>query len=82
VDRALATVAGVMAGDTTVTAAEVVPEGAGAALRLTPPPGAGPAAWMRLGADAHRLRAALAAEGVASTVLPQGDGLLVALATA
>ena len=79
VDRALATVAGVMAEGTTVTAASALPEGTGAALRLTPPPGAGPAAWIRLGADAHRLRAALAAEGVASAVLPQDDGLLVAI---
>jgi coenzyme F420-0:L-glutamate ligase/coenzyme F420-1:gamma-L-glutamate ligase len=82
VDRALDTVAGVIAAGTAVTAAEVVPAGASAALLVTAPPGAGPAVWMRLGADAHRLRAALAAEGVRSTVLPQGDGLLVALSAA
>jgi coenzyme F420-0:L-glutamate ligase/coenzyme F420-1:gamma-L-glutamate ligase len=82
VDRAVATVAGVIAPGTTVTAAELLPEGVTAALRLTPPAGAGPATWMRLGADAHRLRVALAAEGVASTVLPEAGGLLVALSAA
>jgi coenzyme F420-0:L-glutamate ligase/coenzyme F420-1:gamma-L-glutamate ligase len=79
VERAVATVAGVMAPGTTVTAAEVVPSGAAAALRLTPPEVAGPAVWVRLGADAHRLRAALAAEGVASAVLPEAGGVVIAL---
>jgi hypothetical protein len=32
---------------------------------------------MRLGADAHRLRAALAAEGVTSELLPQETVLLL-----
>ena len=32
----------------------------------TPPPSAGPAALVRFGADVHRLRAALRAEGVAT----------------
>ncbi len=82
VDRALATVAEVIAAGTAVTAAEELPEGSAAALRLTPPADDGPASWMRLGADAHRLRAALAAEGVASSVLPGTDGLLLALSPA
>jgi coenzyme F420-0:L-glutamate ligase/coenzyme F420-1:gamma-L-glutamate ligase len=82
VDRAVATVAGVIAPGTTVTAAELLPEGATAALRLTPPAEGGPATWMRLGTDAHRLRVALAAEGVASAVLPEAGGLLVALSAA
>jgi coenzyme F420-0:L-glutamate ligase / coenzyme F420-1:gamma-L-glutamate ligase len=55
--------------------------GATAGIRLAPPD-TSPAAWVRLGADAHRLRAALAAEGVASTLLPQDDGVLLALSTA
>ncbi len=79
VERAVATVAGALAAGTAVVPAEVVPDGAAGALRCTPPAGAGPAEWMRLGADVHRLRAALAAEGVASTVLPEAGGLLVAL---
>jgi coenzyme F420-0:L-glutamate ligase/coenzyme F420-1:gamma-L-glutamate ligase len=77
VDRALATVAGAIAPGTTVTRGEALPGGAGAGLRLTPPAGAGPETWMRLGADAHRLRAALAAEGVGSSVLPEPGGVLV-----
>jgi coenzyme F420-0:L-glutamate ligase/coenzyme F420-1:gamma-L-glutamate ligase len=79
VDRAVALVADVVAPGTTVVPAETLPDnGATAALRLTPP-AATPAALMRLGADAHRLRAALAAEGVASVLLTQGDGVLLAL---
>jgi coenzyme F420-0:L-glutamate ligase / coenzyme F420-1:gamma-L-glutamate ligase len=79
VDRALTTVAGHLAPGTAVTPAEILPEnGATAGLRLTPPE-TSPAAWLRLGADAHRLRAALAAEGVASALLPQNDGALLAL---
>jgi hypothetical protein len=35
-----------------------------------------------LGADGHRLRAALAAEGLASTLLLQDDGVLLALCAA
>ena len=82
VERAMATVAGVIAAGTTVTPAEVVPDGAAGALRFAAPAGAGPAEWMRLGADAHRFRVALAAEGVASAVLPEAGGLLVALTPA
>jgi coenzyme F420-0:L-glutamate ligase/coenzyme F420-1:gamma-L-glutamate ligase len=39
-----------------------------------------PAALIRLGADLHRLRAALAAEGVASTLEPGADPPAVRLA--
>jgi coenzyme F420-0:L-glutamate ligase/coenzyme F420-1:gamma-L-glutamate ligase len=79
VDRARALIADRGAPGTTVVRAEVPPDnGATAAIRLTPP-AATPAALIRLGADAHRLRAALAAEGVASVLLPDGDGLLLAL---
>ena len=79
VEHALATVADAIAPGTVVTPAEILPDnGATAALHLTPPSST-PAALMRLGADAHRLRAALAAEGVASASLTQHDGLLLAL---
>jgi coenzyme F420-0:L-glutamate ligase/coenzyme F420-1:gamma-L-glutamate ligase len=79
VDRAMALVADVVAPGTTVVPAEVLPDnGATAAIRVTPP-AATPAALIRLGADAHRLRAALAAEGVASILLTDGDGVLLAL---
>jgi coenzyme F420-0:L-glutamate ligase/coenzyme F420-1:gamma-L-glutamate ligase len=59
--RALETVAGSLAEGTAVE-----PTSAGL-LRCTPPE-ATPAALMRLGADVHRLRVALAAEGLSSTV--------------
>jgi hypothetical protein len=36
---------------------------------------------MRLGADAHRLRAALLAEGITSTVDVRDDGVVIILAT-
>jgi coenzyme F420-0:L-glutamate ligase/coenzyme F420-1:gamma-L-glutamate ligase len=79
VDRALATVADAIAAGTAVTRADLLPEnGATAALRLIPS-GDTPAALMRLGADAHRLRSALAAEGLSSEALPQPDGLLIAI---
>jgi coenzyme F420-0:L-glutamate ligase/coenzyme F420-1:gamma-L-glutamate ligase len=39
-----------------------------------------PAALIRLGADLHRLRAALAAEGIASTLEPSADPAVVRLA--
>jgi coenzyme F420-0:L-glutamate ligase/coenzyme F420-1:gamma-L-glutamate ligase len=74
VDRALATVAGLIAPGTVITRVDD-----GTALRLSPPdPGA--AALIRLGADAHRLRAALAAEGVASEALISDDGVSVRVA--
>jgi coenzyme F420-0:L-glutamate ligase/coenzyme F420-1:gamma-L-glutamate ligase len=81
VERALATVSNAITPGTVITTADVhLENGATAALRLTPA-GATPAAFMRLGADAHRLRAALAAEGLASEALPQQDGLLVTIST-
>jgi coenzyme F420-0:L-glutamate ligase / coenzyme F420-1:gamma-L-glutamate ligase len=80
VDRALALVADVVAPGTTVIPAEVLPaNGATAALRLTLPGAAAAGALIRLGADAQRLRAALAAEGVASVLLTDDDGVLLAL---
>jgi coenzyme F420-0:L-glutamate ligase/coenzyme F420-1:gamma-L-glutamate ligase len=79
VDRALAVAT--PAPGTSVTPADVLPANATAALRLTPPAPT-PAGLMRLGADAHRLRAALAAEGVASTVSAEDDALLLALSAA
>jgi coenzyme F420-0:L-glutamate ligase/coenzyme F420-1:gamma-L-glutamate ligase len=75
VERALATVAGHLAAGTAVAAGDADR----AALRLTTT-GSGPAAWAALGADAHRLRAALAAEGVASTMTTDDAGVLVSLA--
>jgi coenzyme F420-0:L-glutamate ligase/coenzyme F420-1:gamma-L-glutamate ligase len=73
VDRALATVAGAIAPGTLITRVE-----GEAALHLSPP-GSGPAALIRLGADAHRLRAALAAEGVPSDALIRDDGVVVSV---
>jgi coenzyme F420-0:L-glutamate ligase/coenzyme F420-1:gamma-L-glutamate ligase len=81
VDRALATVADHLAPGTAVSPADVLPDdGATAALRLTAPEPT-PSAWMRLGADAHRLRSALAAEGLASAMLPDGYALLVTISS-
>jgi coenzyme F420-0:L-glutamate ligase/coenzyme F420-1:gamma-L-glutamate ligase len=71
VDRALTTVSGVIAPGTTITRVD-----GGTALHLSPP-GPGAAALIRLGADAHRLRAALAAEGVGSAALIGDDGVMV-----
>ena len=76
VDRALGTVADVIAPGTAI---EVLP--GGGELSLTPP-ATTPVAFMRLGADAHRLRAALAAEGVTSELRPQDERLLLALRAA
>ncbi|HET6534213.1 MAG TPA: coenzyme F420-0:L-glutamate ligase [Actinoplanes sp.] len=59
VERAVALVRDVMAAGTVISVT-------GRAVHLAPPPGAGPAALIRLGSDAHRVRAALAAEGVPS----------------
>lgn len=73
VQRALATVAAVTGLSTTIA-----PEDG--ALSLTVAPNAGPAEWIRLGADAHRLRAALAAEGISSTAQTRDNGVLVSLA--
>ncbi|WP_213453596.1 coenzyme F420-0:L-glutamate ligase [Rhizomonospora bruguierae] len=63
VNRAIGAVTAALGPDT-VLASE--PGG----VRCAVPQTAGPAALIRLGADAHRLRAALAAEGVASWVRP------------
>jgi coenzyme F420-0:L-glutamate ligase / coenzyme F420-1:gamma-L-glutamate ligase len=71
VDRALATVAEVITAGTVITRGD-----AGGILHLRPP-AAGTAALIRLGADAHRLRAALAAEGVASEALITDEGVSV-----
>jgi coenzyme F420-0:L-glutamate ligase/coenzyme F420-1:gamma-L-glutamate ligase len=72
VARALATVTGHLGSGTTVAADPAVD----GALRLTAPDG-GPAAWARLGADAHRLRAALAAEGLGSNLTVDDAGILI-----
>ncbi|WP_433374994.1 coenzyme F420-0:L-glutamate ligase [Actinoplanes sp. CA-142083] len=75
VQRALTAVADVLAHGTTVTMAEVMPHnGATAALHLTTRD-TGPSGLMRLGADAHRVRAALAAESIATIALPHEDGI-------
>jgi coenzyme F420-0:L-glutamate ligase / coenzyme F420-1:gamma-L-glutamate ligase len=75
VERAVATVADRFALGTTIAPAETLPHnGATAALHLTPRH-ADPASFMRLGSDAHRLRVALAAEGVVTVVLPHDDGI-------
>jgi coenzyme F420-0:L-glutamate ligase/coenzyme F420-1:gamma-L-glutamate ligase len=62
-----------------VALAGAVVEVTGTGVRLTPPPEAGPADLIRLGADAHRLRAALAAEGLPSTVSVTGEGIDIRL---
>ncbi|HEX5595797.1 MAG TPA: coenzyme F420-0:L-glutamate ligase [Micromonosporaceae bacterium] len=97
VARAIATVAGVIAPGTVFTPATqeevrarfatVVPgwpAAATAAVTGTVAAGQDPAALIRFGADLHRLRLALAAEGVASAVLsPPTDAtyhVLIALA--
>jgi coenzyme F420-0:L-glutamate ligase/coenzyme F420-1:gamma-L-glutamate ligase len=73
--RALAAVDGVLARGTTVTPAEVLPHNdATAALHLSSHDTT-PAGLMRLGADAHRLRAALSAESIATIALPHEDGI-------
>ncbi|GLZ01100.1 coenzyme F420-0:L-glutamate ligase [Actinoplanes sp. NBRC 103695] len=41
-----------------------------------------PAGWVALGVDTHRVRAALAAEGLASSVRTDDDGVLITLAAA
>ena len=75
VRRAVAAVADRFAPGTTVAEAETMPHrGATAALHLQTRD-ATPAGLMRLGADCHRLRAALAAESVATVALPHDDGI-------
>ncbi|WP_433301130.1 coenzyme F420-0:L-glutamate ligase [Actinoplanes sp. CA-030573] len=75
VQRAVDAVAEVLGRTTTVTPADVLPHNdATAALHVTSLE-RGPEGLMRLGADAHRLRAALAAEGILSVALPHEDGI-------
>ncbi|GAA0532968.1 hypothetical protein GCM10010172_12240 [Paractinoplanes ferrugineus] len=82
VRRALRTVADHLARGTTVTEAHPFsPNGATAALHLQTT-ATNPAALMRLGADTHRLRVALAAESVASVALPHDDGIRLDLSGA
>jgi coenzyme F420-0:L-glutamate ligase/coenzyme F420-1:gamma-L-glutamate ligase len=79
VERAVSLVAALFAHGTEITEAEPSPvNGVSAALHLACA-GTSPAAFMRLGADVHRLRAALAAEEVLSTVLPHDDGIRLGL---
>ncbi|HEX8631488.1 MAG TPA: coenzyme F420-0:L-glutamate ligase [Catenuloplanes sp.] len=76
--RAVATAATAVAEGTGFTvrtgadAGAVVP-GATAVVHCRSPADPGPAGWLRFGADLHRLRAALAAEGLFSTVSPTTD---------
>ncbi|XVU26505.1 coenzyme F420-0:L-glutamate ligase [Actinoplanes sp. CA-054009] len=80
VERALSTVE--LSHATVVEPAEAVTgSGATAALHLRTRD-ASPAGFMRLGADAHRLRAALAAEGVVTLSLPHEDGIRLDLSGA
>jgi coenzyme F420-0:L-glutamate ligase/coenzyme F420-1:gamma-L-glutamate ligase len=73
--RALTTVTGALAEGTVV---EAVSTGA---LRCTPPDVTA-AGLMRFGADVHRLRAALAAEGVSSAVTYDGTTAVVTVSAA
>lgn len=82
VERAVSLVADLVAHGTVITPAETLPgNGATAALHVAAP-GQQPAAFMRLGADVHRLRVALAAEGVLSVPLPHEDGIRLDLSGA
>ena len=75
VERAMTTVAGLTAAGTQITPAAVRPgTGAIAALDVACD-GTSATAYMRLGADVHRLRSALAAEGVRSVAVPHDDGI-------
>ncbi len=78
-DRAAVAVADSISQATTIEPAEAITgSGATAALHLrtrdTSPEG-----LMRLGADAHRLRSALAAESIATLSLPHEDGIRLEL---
>jgi coenzyme F420-0:L-glutamate ligase/coenzyme F420-1:gamma-L-glutamate ligase len=82
VERAMAAVAEFVSPSLQTTPAEPSPTaGCTAALHLhthdASPPG-----WMRLGADAQRLQAALAAERVVSVSLPHEDGIRLELSGA
>jgi coenzyme F420-0:L-glutamate ligase/coenzyme F420-1:gamma-L-glutamate ligase len=75
VDRALTVVADHLSPATTIHPAEaIIDSGATAALHLSTRDST-PAGAMRLGADTHRLRAALAAEGILTLSLPHEDGI-------
>jgi coenzyme F420-0:L-glutamate ligase/coenzyme F420-1:gamma-L-glutamate ligase len=79
VSRALTTVADFVSPAFSATPAEPSPHaGAAAALHLQSRD-TSPAGLMRLGADAHRLQAALAAESIASVALPHEDGIRLSL---
>jgi len=79
IERALASVAGVLGRATTVTPDEVMPHNeVTAALHLTTFD-TSPAGLMRLGADAYRVRAALAAESIVTVALPHEDGIRLGL---
>jgi coenzyme F420-0:L-glutamate ligase/coenzyme F420-1:gamma-L-glutamate ligase len=78
VDRALATVAAAITPGTTIAPAEVPPGVGAAGLRLTPAEGTA-AALIGLGVDAHRLRAALAAEGIATQSVIEDGTVLIAM---
>jgi coenzyme F420-0:L-glutamate ligase/coenzyme F420-1:gamma-L-glutamate ligase len=93
VNRALATVAPVIAPGTVFTAI-VAGTGAGtatgafvtsaeaenpSAVISCSPARLDPAALIRFGADVHRLRAALSAEGLASSVVSDGTGVRIAV---
>jgi coenzyme F420-0:L-glutamate ligase / coenzyme F420-1:gamma-L-glutamate ligase len=80
VQRALDTVATQLSRTTTVTLAE--PSATNAAALHLRTRDTTPAGLIRLGADAHRLRAALAAESVTSTPLPHDDGVRLELSGA
>ncbi|MBU2670423.1 coenzyme F420-0:L-glutamate ligase [Actinoplanes bogorensis] len=78
-ERAAAAVADALSPATTVTPAEAITgSGATAALHLTTRDMT-PIGLMRLGADAHRLRAALAAESIVTLSLPHDDGIRLEL---
>ena len=82
VERALTSVADLLAPGTLVVAAEAVPgSGATAALHVSTRDTT-PTGLMRLGADTHRLRAALAAESVPTLSLPHDDGVRLELSGA
>jgi coenzyme F420-0:L-glutamate ligase/coenzyme F420-1:gamma-L-glutamate ligase len=72
VERAVALIRELVAAGTVISVA-------GREIRVAPRPGAGPAALIRLGSDAHRLRAALAAEGVPSAARFSDDAVVLRL---
>lgn len=82
VERATAAVAEFVSTSLRITPTDPSPTaGCTAALHLHTQD-ASPAGWMRLGADAQRLQAALAAERVASVSLPHEDGIRLELSGA